>query len=85
MNSEFRELASARLQEEAGAVGGFDFFSTHALATREFEIVYAIVANWHGRAMSTALPFFSKINLREVTTNLRSRDFRVGTKKVSTN
>ena len=43
----------------------------------QFEVVYAIIEDWGGRTPAAALPFFSKINLREVANNLRARGFRV--------
>ena len=50
-------------------VGGFD--------TRQYEIVYAIIANWKGRDIQEALPFFSKVSLRHVTNNLKKMGYKV--------
>jgi uncharacterized protein (TIGR04141 family) len=78
MNRIFRQRAHTRVLEFADGREGFDFFDTDALVPREFSIVYAVIADWADRTMAQALPFFSKVNLRGVAEELRSRDFRVG-------
>jgi len=52
------------------------FFSTYPITPGDFEVVYAIVAEWNGRTLDQALPFFSKINLRHTVQALRARGFR---------
>lgn len=47
-------------------------------APSEYEIVYAIVAEWRGRSLTEALPFFSKVNLRRHLRDLRRMGYRVG-------
>ncbi len=57
-------------------------FGSHPLVPGQFEVVYAIIADWKGRPLQKALPFFSKINLRHTEQTLRSRGFRVSHCKV---
>jgi uncharacterized protein (TIGR04141 family) len=77
-NKEFRQQAQHRINTEAGdRASDFTLFSETGLETRTFTIVYGIIARWGGRSASQALPFFSKINLREAVSNLRNRDYRV--------
>ncbi len=77
MDEEFRLQAEAKIREVAKGRGGFDFFDGKAIDPSEFEVVYAIIERWRGRRCADALPFFSKINLREVERNLHSRGFKV--------
>jgi uncharacterized protein (TIGR04141 family) len=75
---EFRQRAQARITTEAGErSGSFAFFSDTGLETRSFTVVYGIIGRWDGRSASAALPFFSKVNLREAVTNLKNRDYRI--------
>jgi uncharacterized protein (TIGR04141 family) len=78
---EFRAQVREKIAESAG-LPTFDFFSTAALTPSEFEIVFAIAERWSGRAPEVALPFFSKVNLREVASNLRNRGYRVSLKQI---
>jgi uncharacterized protein (TIGR04141 family) len=55
----------------------FAFIKADSFITSEFEVVYAIAERWAGRTFDQALPFFSKINLREAIQNLHGRGFRV--------
>lgn len=78
MSPMFRSKAHATVVEVAHGRDGFDFLGTAGFVPAEFEVVYAIVASWNGRQWTEGLPFFSKVNLRQVTTSLRSRGFKVG-------
>ena len=80
---EFRERARTKVEELAIANGrpGFEFFDQHFRST-DYEIVYAIAERWNGRTLADALPFFSKINLREAANNLRGRGFNVSLAKI---
>ena len=82
MSTDFRSKAQEKINAVSGGNAEFDFFENAAVQTSEFEIVYAIVERWNGRSMSAALPFFSKVNLREVNQLLTSRGFRVSMKQV---
>lgn len=67
-------------QEKVERLAGnrqFSFFYPKPIVTSEFEVVYAIVADWRGRHLADALPFFSKITLRTTIQQLKSRGFRV--------
>ncbi len=81
-SSEFLVAAHKRTRESASGRPGFDFFNTPSIVPRDFEVVYAIIERWNNRTMLEALPFFSKVNLREAAINLRSRGFRVSLKQV---
>ncbi|MGZ6609193.1 MAG: DUF6119 family protein [Solirubrobacteraceae bacterium] len=54
----------------------FDFFD-HEIRPSDFEVVFAIAADWVARSRAGALPFFSKVNLRNVASELSSRGFRI--------
>jgi uncharacterized protein (TIGR04141 family) len=45
--------------------------------TSKIEVVYAVVATWGGRTLVQALPFFSKVNLRRHTDDLRRMGYKV--------
>jgi uncharacterized protein (TIGR04141 family) len=79
---EFRRVAADRIAEAASGRAGFDFVSEGSITTSDFEIVYAIAARWNGRTFTDALPFFSKVNLREAATNLTSRGFNVAVQQI---
>jgi uncharacterized protein (TIGR04141 family) len=83
MSTEFRRVAHEKIRTETNARPGFDFLDVPTFAPSDFEIVYAVIAGWRGRNCSEALPFFSKVNLREVVTDLRSRGFKVGLNQVA--
>jgi uncharacterized protein (TIGR04141 family) len=80
---EFRRAAQQRISEAAAGRAGFDFVTEDSIVTSGFEVVYAIAARWDGRSMAEALPFFSKINLREVSGNLTARGFKVSLCRVA--
>ena len=76
-NPEFRRVVRSKITELAGGDRGFNVIDEDGFRPAEFEVAYAIIERWRGRSVIDALPFFSKINLREVTNNLRARGFRV--------
>ena len=43
----------------------------------KFEVVYAIIGDWRGRRIEKALPFFSKVRLRQASIELQQRGFSV--------
>jgi uncharacterized protein (TIGR04141 family) len=79
---ECRTRARERIADLSGASPDYAFFSNDALHTGDFEIVYAIIERWRSRSFSQALPFFSKVNLREASQQLTSRGFNVGVKQI---
>jgi len=77
-NVEFRKKAKTVVAQQAKRrAREFDLFDEGSLLPSDFTVVFAIAADWDGRTMAQALPFFSKVNLREVFTNLDSRGFNV--------
>jgi uncharacterized protein (TIGR04141 family) len=76
-SQEFRRVVRSKIAELASGRSEFGFIEEGTFQPSEFEVAYAIIERWRGRSMTEALPFFSKINLREVATNLRARGFRV--------
>jgi uncharacterized protein (TIGR04141 family) len=74
---DFRRAASDQIRAVAGSRDGFDFLTESSIVTSDYEVIYAIVERWNGRTLQDALPFFSKVNLREVIGNLTSRGFKV--------
>jgi uncharacterized protein (TIGR04141 family) len=59
------------------------YFAEFPIRPADFEVVYAIVADWRRRSLARALPFFSKINLRHTDQVLPSRGFAVSHCKVN--
>lgn len=87
---EFREVAGQMVQrvlaepDVAGlAPDSVDLFDTE-VPSSSVEVVYAIVANWRNRSFVDALPFFSKVNLRQHASDLRRRGFNVTHSRVQT-
>ena len=78
----YRKSAMKRIREQSDpAEARFNFFEDR-IDTREFEIVYAVIEEWQGRLLVDALPFFSKVNLRETTSNLEQRGFAVSVRRI---
>jgi len=77
----FRAMVKQRI-DELDSKGTFQFFDSAVLRTSDFEIIYAILANWRDRPLATALPFFSKVNLRRTAGDLLNRGFRVSCLRV---
>jgi uncharacterized protein (TIGR04141 family) len=82
-NPEFRREAATKVAEAAEDTPGFEFLESDAFRPSEFEVVYGVIEKWNGRSIE-ALPFFSKVNLREVAGNLRARGFRVAFATIDT-
>lgn len=80
---EFRTAVRQKILEASGGSNGFNFLTDASITTSDFRVVFAIAARWKGRRLADALPFFSKVNLREVTTNLTSRGFNVALQQIS--
>jgi uncharacterized protein (TIGR04141 family) len=79
---EFRTVVSRKIRSYVKGRSGFDCFSTSGFVASEFEIVFGIIERWKGKSCSEALPFFSKVNLREVANNLSSRGFKVALNQI---
>ncbi len=75
---DFRKEAISKIHENAGRrKANFDFIELNTFTPSKFEVVYAIAERWNGREFDQALPFFSKVNLREAVQNLQGRGFSV--------
>jgi uncharacterized protein (TIGR04141 family) len=74
-----REAERERAEEEGddGFAGRFATFEQRGINTDDYTIVYAIVANWNGQDAVSALPFFSKVNLRRHVEDLRRMGYAV--------
>lgn len=78
---EFRSVAAERArkeQEEAGL--GTDFAATLPGTDgdgRRRVVVYAVIADWNGRSLVEAVPFFSRVNLRNHVERLRALGYDV--------
>ncbi|NNN10047.1 MAG: TIGR04141 family sporadically distributed protein [Acidimicrobiaceae bacterium] len=79
---EFRKMVSKKINSYPKGRTGFDCFGDSGLVVSEFQVVYAIIERWQGRTCAEALPFFSKVNLREIASNLTSRGFRVALNQI---
>jgi uncharacterized protein (TIGR04141 family) len=75
-SGEFRKLVIDTIEAEGGspsrALLDQDIFDP-----RDWTVVFAIVGTWTGRPPSAALPFFTRIHLRQVADALAARGFRV--------
>jgi len=79
---DFRRAAQQKIREVRGTKSGFTFITEQPIQTSQFEVAYAIAERWNGRAPVDALPFFSKVNLREVVARLQEMGFRVTLSKI---
>jgi uncharacterized protein (TIGR04141 family) len=52
------------------------------ISPRKYRVVYAIIANWNGRSVVEAMPFFSKVNLRDDAEDLRAMGYKVALSRV---
>ena len=79
------EIFRARVREKIGsAYPNFqNLFPKGRIATAGWEVVYAIIGPWNNESPSSKLPFFSKVNLREVRRRLRLMGFEVTLARVS--
>jgi len=87
---EFRQASIEKVllaAKERGFEGenAFPHFSADGVSPTAHQIVYAIVTKWKNRTLTEALPFFSKINLRKHTQNLRRMGYPVFHKRIQAN
>lgn len=82
VDQEFRQAVKDRVANLTGD-GSYAFFDPTGIRTGEFEVVYAVIADWAGRTLAQALPFFSKINLRRSAENLAVRGYGVSWAQVA--
>lgn len=85
-NSEFRNQVRSKIEEaapeRAHARRFLESLKLDSPSSRHIEVVYAVIAKWDGRKLSSALPFFSKINLRRTVRDLRRSGFRVSFRQI---
>lgn len=67
----------ANCTDDKSFLGRFSTFSISGISPGDFEIVYAIIAEWNGRILVDAMPFFSKINLRRFVMGLKRMGYNV--------
>jgi uncharacterized protein (TIGR04141 family) len=79
---EFRQEAQTLMNSVASSDRGEEMFPLSGVTPGDFEVVYAIVARWRDRSLVEALPFFSKLSLRHLARELRSRGFHVACQRV---
>lgn len=78
---DFRRVSLERIEEVSQDMGLgeeiFRPFEVDAVSAPQIETGYVIVAKWNGRMPSEALPFFSQLNLRRFTEDIRRMGARV--------
>ena len=62
-------------------VGAFSIFEAEQVTARDYEIVFAVQADWDSGGFET-LPFFSKLTLRNVVDDLVRLGLRVSVRKI---
>lgn len=78
----FRADARRMIEDQSGGDQRFDFIRAGIQPdTTEFEIVLAIIKNWKAGELES-LPFFAKIELRRVVTELQGRGYKVSVHRV---
>jgi uncharacterized protein (TIGR04141 family) len=71
------EAAQERKPGDTSYRDQFNFIQTNSVDPSEIEVVYAIAAKWKQRSLAEALPFFSKVNLRRFSQDLRRMGYKV--------
>ncbi|MEO0490288.1 MAG: DUF6119 family protein, partial [Cyanobacteria bacterium J06659_2] len=79
------DAAAERKPGNASYRSQFNFIRASAVEPSEIEVVYAIAAQWNGRSLVEALPFFSKVNLRRFRKELRRLGYRVTYSRIDAN
>lgn len=93
MNPDYRAavLEKIKEQEEARVTvsgdstfrGRFSTFNSDSITPGQFEVSYAIIAKWRGRTYSDALPFFSKLTLRNHIEDLRRMGYKISVARIN--
>jgi uncharacterized protein (TIGR04141 family) len=85
---DFRSAVRAKVEEEAASQGKdaatFSIFFKEPFRPGRLTVVYAVLADWAGRALEDRLPFFSKVNLRHHGRQLRRMGFDLAFAPVQT-
>jgi uncharacterized protein (TIGR04141 family) len=73
----FRKATRDRIKAESGGNAAFDLVDEDGYRPEEFCVAFVIVADYRRRALSKALPFFSKVNLIRTIQELIARGYGV--------
>ena len=86
LNEKILDAEEERAKSEGNDTfkGKFPRFNGQGVDPKKHEIVYAIAAVWNKKSLTKALPFFSKINLRHYTEELRRLGYLVTYAKIET-
>jgi uncharacterized protein (TIGR04141 family) len=72
------DVEQKRATHDDGFQIGFkELFSLSAATPSHHEIVFVIIGDWKGQPSPLSLPFFSRVNLRQRTEDLKAMGFRV--------
>lgn len=86
MSQEFRTKAKAKIQEQQAVKdaprGNFAAFDVDGIEPDDYTVVYAMIMNWRDKSIVDSLPFFSKVNLRRQSEDLRRMGYRVTYKRI---
>jgi uncharacterized protein (TIGR04141 family) len=77
-NHEFRKATRKKISDSAFKA----LIPESTPPANNYEVVYAIIAKWKNRPAAEALPFFSKINLRNHAEELQRMGFTVSIKRI---
>lgn len=80
-SSDARDVIREKIKQQAKVrkrdAGAFTQYIEEPFSAGELTIVYAILADWKGRAPKDRLPFFSKVNLRHFVQLMKRMGFNV--------
>jgi uncharacterized protein (TIGR04141 family) len=62
--------------------GKFCDFTADSISQKKHEVAFAIIANWNNRTYSEALPFFSKLTLRNCAQDLKRMNYNVSLARI---
>ena len=84
---EVRKKVQAAVSKKLAAVRPsfndlLDAIDPDGITARDYRIVYAVIAKWNGRSLVDAMPFFSKVNLREHIEDLKAMGYKVAFAKI---
>jgi uncharacterized protein (TIGR04141 family) len=72
------DVEQKRVEDDGEFQTGFkNLFNIAGAVPGHHEIVFVILGDWKGEASPLSLPFFSQVNLRQRTEDLRAMGFRV--------
>ena len=87
MSAEFRAKARQRIAALTKQPGNQAFAKLFPagedISPSKFTVVYAIIADWNGRTLARALPFFSRVNLRRCVQDLKRMGYHVAYSQIA--